>query len=113
MTLIFDKKNSAEEIIIESTNFLIERYNFATMKDTDEVYYYDSNRGIHAKGGEIFIKCELAGMHAYIPTHQVNEIINTIKSKTYIDRKEFDSEIEWRACKDCMLNLETGETRPH
>ncbi len=83
------------------------------MKDTDEIYHYDSDRGIYVKGGEVFIKKELAAMHAYIPSHQVNEIINTIKSKTYTDRKEFDSNIEWLACKDCMINLKTGEIRPH
>jgi putative DNA primase/helicase len=112
MTLTYHKKNSAEEIIA-ATNFLIERYTFATMNDTDEIYYYDSNRGIYLKGGEVFIKKEVAAMHSYLPTYQVNEIINTIKTKTYTDRKEFDSNIEWVACKDCMINLITGETRPH
>lgn len=63
--------------------------------------------------GEIFIKKELAAMHAYIPSHKVNEIINTIKSKTYIDRKEFDSNSEWLAFKDCMINLKRGEIKPH
>jgi len=108
----YDKKNSDEKII-EATNYLLERYTFATMKDTGEIYSYDSERGIYVKGGEVFIKSELAAMHTYIPTSQVNEIINTIKSKTYTDRKEFDSTIEWLACKDCMVNLKTGETRPH
>ena len=112
MTFTYHKKNSTEEIIA-STNFLIDRYNFATLKDTDEIYYYDSNRGIYLKGGEILIKSELASMHAYIPTYQVTEIIHTIKSKTYTVRKEFDSKIEWVACKNCMINLITGETRPH
>lgn len=113
MTLTYDKKNSAEEIIIASTNFLIERYTFATMKDTDEIYYYDSDKGIYVKGGEVFIKKEMAAMHSYLPTYQVNEIINTIKTKTYTNRKEFDSNIEWVACTNCMINLITGETRPH
>src|SRR5215208_1020697 len=81
MTFTYHKKNNSTEEIIASTNFLIDRYNFATMKDTDEIYYYDSNRGIYLQGGEILIKSELASMHAYIPTHQVTEIINTIKSK--------------------------------
>jgi putative DNA primase/helicase len=112
MTYTYHKKNSDEEIIA-STNFLMEKYTFVTMKDNDEVYYYDSNRGIYGKGGEICIKSELAAMHNYIPTHQVKEIINTIKSKTYTDRKEFDSNIEWSACKDCMINLNTGARRPH
>ena len=112
MTLTDNKKNSAEEIIA-ATNFLIERYTFATMKDTDEICYYDSDKGIYVKGGEVFIKKELAAMHAYIPSHHVNEIINTIKSKTYTDRKEFDSNIEWLACKDCMINLKIGEIKPH
>jgi putative DNA primase/helicase len=113
MTLRYDRKNSAEEIIIASINFLIERYTFATMIDTDEIYHYESDRGIYVKSGEVFIKKELADMHTYIPSHQVTEIINTIKSKTYTDRKEFDSKIEWVACIDCMINLITGETRPH
>jgi len=110
---IYYRNKKDYEVIISSTNFLIERYTFATMKDTDEIYYYDSDKGIYVKGGEIFIKKELAAMHAYIPSHQVKEIINTIKSKTYIDRKEFDSNIEWLACKDCMINLKTGEIKPH
>src|SRR5215216_2811290 len=108
----YDKKNSDEKII-EAIKFLLERYTFVTMKDTDEIYYYDSGRGIYVKDGEIFIKSELAAMHTYIPSHQVNEIINTIKSKTYTDRTEFDSKIEWLACKDCMINLETGEIQTH
>lgn len=40
------KKKKDSEEIIEATKFLIEQYTFATMKDTDEIYYYDSNRGI-------------------------------------------------------------------
>ena len=64
-------------------------------------------------GGEVFIKSELAAMYSYLSTHQINEIINTIKSKTYTDRKQFDSNIDWLACKDCMINLKTEETRHH
>lgn len=110
---IYYRNKKDYEQIISSTNFLMEQYTFATMKDTDEIYHYDSDRKIYVKGGEIFIKKELAAMHAYIPSHKVNEIINTIKSKTYIDRKEFDSNIEWLAFKDCMINLKTGEIKPH
>ena len=111
-SIYYRNKKDYEQIIL-STNFLIERYSFATMKDNDEIYHYDSDKGIYVKGGEICIKKELAAMHAYIPTHHVSEIINTIKSKTYIDRNEFDSNIEWLACKDCMINLKTGEIKPH
>jgi putative DNA primase/helicase len=112
MELRYNKRNS-EEKIISCLNYLIDRYTFSTMKDTDEIYFYDSNQGIYVKEGEVFIKGELATMHTYLSTHQVNEIINTIKSKTYTDRKEFDSKIEWLACTDCMINLMTGETKSH
>jgi putative DNA primase/helicase len=109
-----DKVNKTEQtVIIESVNYLTEKYTFATMKDTDDIYYYDSNRGIYIKEGEVFIKSELIAMHGYISTHTVTEIINTIKALTYTDRKEFDSKIEWIACNDCMIDLLTGETRPH
>ena len=48
----YDKKNSDEKII-EAIKFLIEQYTFATMKDTDEIYHYDSDRGIYVKGGDV------------------------------------------------------------
>jgi len=116
-TFNFNKENEIKEteqnIIIESVNYLTERFTFTTMKDTEEIYYYDSNRGIHIKGGIIFIKSELSTMHVYIASHTVHEIINTIKSQTYTDRKEFDSKIEWVACENCMLNLLTGEDNTH
>lgn len=109
---VYYKTKKDYEIILTSIIFLNERYTFVTMKDTEEIYYYDSDRGIYVKNGEIFIKKELGAMHAYISSQKVREIINTIKSKTYTDRTEFDSKIEWRACKDCMINLLNGEIRP-
>jgi hypothetical protein len=53
---IYYRNKKDYEQIISSTNFLIKQYTFATMKDTDEIYHYDSDRGIYVKGGEIFIK---------------------------------------------------------
>ena len=91
---IYYRNKKEYEEIITSINFLIDQYTFATMKDNDEICYYDSDKGIYVKGGEVFIKSELAAMHTYIPSHHIKEIINTIKSKTYTDRKEFDSNIE-------------------
>ena len=73
----YDKKNSDEKII-EAIKFLIEQYTFVTMKDTDEIYYYDSGSGIYVNGGEVFIKSELAAMHTYIPSHHIKEIIQLI-----------------------------------
>ena len=116
MTFNFNKqeeKASISEKIIKDVNYLTEKYEFVTLIETDQIYYYDNSQGIYIPGGEIFIKSELAAMHAYSPTYQISEIINTIKARTYINKKEFDSKIEWITCENCMINLLTGEITEH
>jgi phage/plasmid-associated DNA primase len=52
-------------------------------------------------------------MRPNISTHLVNEVINHIRRRTYIDRSAFDSRPEWLVCKNCTVNLKTLEVRPH
>jgi P4 family phage/plasmid primase-like protien len=92
---------------------LLSRYTFKTLKDTEEIYYYDIGCGIYVTGGESLIKSESEKIAPDISTNQVNEIINHIIRRTLIDRQEFDAQIEWIALKNCMVNLETLETHPH
>ena len=51
---IYYRNKKDYEQIISSTDFLIDKYTFATMKDTDEIYHYDSDRGIYVKGGDFY-----------------------------------------------------------
>jgi putative DNA primase/helicase len=51
-------------------------------------------------------------MRPNISTHLVNEVINHICRRTYIDRSAFDSQSEWLVCKNCTVNLKTLEVQP-
>ena len=43
----------------------------------------------------------------------VDQVVYHIRWSNLIDRNQFDSKIEWIAANDCMINLKTGETKPH
>ena len=92
---------------------LIKKYHFKATKDTEDLYYYDDSQGIFVKGGEWMIKRESLKFNPGITTSAVEQIKAHIIWGNYIDRSEFDSKIEWLCCKNVMVNLLTGETKPH
>jgi P4 family phage/plasmid primase-like protien len=104
---------SSKKQIAQLTQTLMENYIFKTMNDTKEIFYYDEQNGIFVKYGECIIESQAESAFPSISTKEVNEVINHIRRRTLTDRFEFDSQIEWLACKNCMINLKTLETRPH
>jgi putative DNA primase/helicase len=105
------KKNDYD--ILSKVDYITQAYTFATLRDSEEIYYYDNSKGIFVNHGDKLIKSEIGSMHREITTSKMNEIINHVKWETYRDREEFDQDIRWLACKNCMINLKTGETKPH
>ena len=92
---------------------LLDKYHFKTVKDTEEIYYYNSEKGIFVKNGEQIIKQEYVEYFPDCKINDVDEVVFHLRFKTLIERDEFDSNIEWIAANDCMINLKTGETKPH
>lgn len=88
-------------------------YHFKSLKDTDEIYYWDEEQGIFIKNAEWKIKEECMKFDPAMRTKEVTEVINHIIWSNYTDRGVFDSQIEWIATGNCMLNLKTLETKPH
>lgn len=75
---------------------------YKTLKDTEEVLYYDDRDGIYQPGGEQRIKVILEnkfeelndlepGVIDDLTINFRNEIISHVKYKTLVDRKQFDS----------------------
>lgn len=104
---------------------LIESYNLKTLNDTDDVWHYDSKRGIFVPNAEPIIKHRIErdkGMpymdengemkESDLTTRDVEEYINHIRRRTYISRQDFNPSTEWLACDNYMINLITGETQP-
>jgi putative DNA primase/helicase len=92
---------------------LTEKYHFKSMKDTKEIYYYDTTNGIYLKDADWLIEEECIKYDPESNTNDVNDIKNRIIWSNYIDRTEFDPDIEWICCKNVMINLRTGEVKEH
>jgi P4 family phage/plasmid primase-like protien len=100
--------------VVSITEELLGKYEFKTMSDTDEICYYDKQKGVYTMGGEILIKTDAEEIAPEITTSEVNEIINKIKRrKTYILRSEFDSKQEILNLKNGLLNIQTEEFKGH
>jgi putative DNA primase/helicase len=92
---------------------LMEEYEFKTMSDTKELYYYDFKHGIYVSAGECIIESHLELIYPEISTHKVREVIQKIKRRSLIDRDEFDSNEEIVNVKNGLLNIHTGELKDH
>jgi P4 family phage/plasmid primase-like protien len=92
---------------------LTKKYHFKSIKDTRELYFYDDIKGVYRKGGEWIVEQEALKYDPEITTRDATDIKNRIIWANYTDRSEFNFELEWLSCKNVMVNLLTGEVKPH
>jgi P4 family phage/plasmid primase-like protien len=92
---------------------LTKKYHFKSMKDTKEIYYYDTTKGIYVKDGEWLIEQECIIFNPESKTNDVTDIKNHITWSNYTDRTDFDPDIKWFCCKNVMINILTGEVKEH
>ena len=79
---------------------LTKLYFFKTLDDTEEVLYYED--GYYHYGGESIIRSKSEEMFGEnVNTYRRNEIINHVRTSTYIKREDLNKDI-W------ILNLENG-----
>jgi putative DNA primase/helicase len=107
------KKKEQEEKIAQLIRELKDRYHFKTLKDTEEIWYYNDARGVYIDNGEVIIKSILeTEFGPELTNRQVSEFLGHIQRSTYFDRSGFNPGIQWLGCWDRMLNLRTGKTAP-
>ena len=82
---------------------------FITPKDTQEIFYY--NDGIYHPNGEVLIKEEVQKRIPSITKRMKEEIIETIKGKTYIDREKINEHKNLIHLKNGIFDLETKKIR--
>jgi P4 family phage/plasmid primase-like protien len=106
-------QNGEVDQVISLTQTLMDEYEFKTMSDTKELYYYDAYQGIYILAGECLVEAQLELLCPKISTHRVHEVINKIKRRTLILRDQFDSNEEIVNVKNGLLNIHTGELKEH
>jgi putative DNA primase/helicase len=108
-----DKKEQTKEHLLTLDQELTEKYNFKSMTDNDDIWYYDHVKGIYRNNANWIIKQECIKDNPDIKTNNVNDIVNRIIWSNYMDRIDFDKDIQWLCFKNVMVNLKTGETKEH
>ena len=110
------RKEAIEDKKAEDTNFtedLINEFHIKTLEDTKEFYRYDKERGIYVGNAEPFIKSTIAyrfkNLGGKVTVKQMNQFINEIQWFSYFKRENFNPDIAWIACANCMINLVTLE----
>jgi len=109
------KKVKAEEEEIKAIDIaldLLDTFTFKTFRDTEEVLVYKD--GIYKYNGESVIKEEATKrLDDDFSTAKIQQIINYIKYNTFVDRTEFNNDVDVINVKNGLLNLKTGELKPH
>jgi P4 family phage/plasmid primase-like protien len=99
--------------VTELTDQIMKEYTFKTMKDTNEIYYYDDNKGLYVNGGEWLIQEHAEILNSKVRTVQVYEVINHIRRRTGVDRNRFDSNPDILNLQNGFLNIKTGQFTEH
>ena len=107
------KGNEKQEARSETAKHLIKNYYFATFRDTEEIYHY--REGYYNNGGDRYIREYVRVLWGNACTTQdINEIKKAhIMPLTYIDRKDFNADINTICLENGILNLQTIELEEH
>lgn len=95
------------------TGKLMERYKFASMVDSGELWWYNDNRGVWQPTAKAKIGIEAEKEFPAITTHESKELENKIIRRTPKNRNAFNNHIEYMNCLNGMIELETGNILPH
>jgi putative DNA primase/helicase len=95
----------------EIADLIMDSFNFATMEDNKEIYWY--HEGVYIPNGEVIIEKQCEHLIPMAKRDIVAEVVSTIKRRTYTPRTMFDADIEMINCRNCWVNIRTGVTSPH
>jgi P4 family phage/plasmid primase-like protien len=110
---IISVRDRDQDIITSLTEQVMTEYTFKTMRDNEEMYSYDIGRGLYLRSGDSIIREYVEILSPKIKTYVVNEIIQKIKRRTYMNRNEFDNHTDIINVQNGLLNIWTGELSEH
>ncbi len=81
-------KLQKQDLIEEATRLLLSKHKFLTIIENEEILYYDEEKGVYIKGGEILIEKEIDKIFGFkLRTSDITEIKNYVIRKTYVKCK--------------------------
>lgn len=113
---IYERKRPSLTLndIYNITHLMIKQYNFVTVEETNEIYYYDDNIGIFKPRGDYIIASDMEKYYKNLTrTTTVNEVINKVKRLTHKPLETFDSHKNLICVKNGVFNFDTKMLIPH
>ena len=102
------KEEEPSILYFKVANYIMNYTKFITFRDNEDCYHYDE--GIYKDNGEVIIKEKVRELLGDITTtHIVNEIINSIKDNTHIDRNTANTDLSLLCVENGILNIFTSE----
>jgi P4 family phage/plasmid primase-like protien len=109
-----EQRRQRFELIEDGTDFIMAKYRFLTIEESNDILFYDSNKGVYTFRGHVIIDKEIDKRYGYkLKTADITEIKNYVKRKTYVKLQDFDSNIDIINLKNGLYNWRTGEFLPH
>ncbi|HEX5187323.1 MAG TPA: bifunctional DNA primase/polymerase, partial [Nitrososphaeraceae archaeon] len=103
-----------QDLIEEATRLLISLHRFLTIEESKDILFYDDEKGVYVKGGEILIEKELEKVFEFrLRTSDITEIKNHIMRRTYVRTEQFDADLDIINLKNGLYNWRTNEFSPH
>ena len=107
-----EQANERITLHVRVANKIMEDYEFVALADTKEILFY--HNGYYKKGADNIISKNARKIEANIRKSDINEVLYYIQDiKGYINRDEFDSDPYTINVKNGLVDLRTGELRPH
>lgn len=87
-------------------------FNFMTMRDTNEIYYYSG--GMYHKYGDTVIKnLTIRWLDGFSNNHKKNEIVGYIQDSQYVDREEFNPDPRYVNLKNGIYDIKKKKLLEH
>ena len=90
---------------------IMSRHHFITLRDTEEVLYFDETK--YNLGGEGIIRHEIERLAGRCTSHMYAEILAKVKANTYFDRNSFDVNPMLLNTTNGVLHMPTMRIFPH
>lgn len=92
---------------------VMNQYELKTMRDNEDMYYYNESKGAYIPEAERLIKEYCYSVKPDIKTLLVREVTNNINGRTGVDREQFDENKNLINFQNCVLDLNTGQILEH
>lgn len=110
----FAQQGGFKEGCSRAADAVMGEMHFRALKDTDEILWYDGGSGTYRKNGEAEIRARLEqNLGPIAKRNTSNEVINHIRSRTYVDRVSLQPPSRLLCLKNGVLDTQTLLLVPH